>query len=70
MNEWMEYKLGEVIDYKYKKDGQLITDLKFIRPYFVDLALDSAVKMIDEEIKRAVKELPFAERKKYKNDNE
>jgi len=54
----------------YKKDSQLITDLKFIRPYFVDLALDSAVKMIDEEIKRAIKELPFGERKKYKNDNE
>jgi hypothetical protein len=54
----------------YKKDSQLITDLKFIRPYFVDLALDSAVKMIDEEIKRAIKEMPFAERKKYRNDNE
>ncbi len=26
----------------YKKDNQLITDLKFIRPYFVDLGLDSA----------------------------
>ena len=52
----------------YKKDNQLITDLKFIRPYFVDLGLDSAVKMIDEEINRAINELPFGERKKYKND--
>ncbi len=52
----------------YKKDSQLITDLKFIRPYFVDLGLDSAVKMIDEEINRAINELPFGERKKYKND--
>jgi hypothetical protein len=42
--------------------------LKFVRPYFVDLGLDSAVKMIDEEIKRAIKELPFGERKKHKND--
>jgi hypothetical protein len=49
----------------YKKDNQLITDLKFIRPYFVDLGLDSAVKMIDEEINRAIKELPFGERKKF-----
>lgn len=54
----------------YKKDSQLIADLKFIRSYFVDLALDSAVNMIDDEIKRAIKELPFGERKKHKNDNE
>ena len=51
----------------YKTDGKLIDDLKFIRPYFTDLGLESGVKMIDEEIQRAIKELPFNERKKYKD---
>ncbi|WP_133162695.1 hypothetical protein [Flavipsychrobacter stenotrophus] len=51
----------------YKTDGKLIEDLKFIRPYFIDLGLESGVKMIDEEIQRAIKELPFNERKKYKD---
>ncbi len=49
----------------YKKDGQLIADLKFIRPYFENFGLDSAVKLIDEELARAIKELPFGERGKY-----
>jgi hypothetical protein len=51
----------------YKTDKKLIEDLKFIRPYFTDLGLDSGVKMIDEEIKRAVKELPLTERRKYQD---
>ena len=54
----------------YKKDSRLIDDLKFIRPYFVDLGLESAIKMVDEEIKRAIKELPYNERKKYKSELE
>ena len=54
----------------YKTDSKLIEDLKFIRPYFVDLGLESAIKMVDEEIKRAIKELPYNERKKYKSELE
>ena len=54
----------------YKTDSRLIEDLKFIRPYFVDLGLESAIKMVDEEIKRAIKELPYNERKKYKGELE
>lgn len=50
----------------YKKDRRLIEDLKYIRPYFIDLGLQSAVKMIDEEMRLAIKELPITERKKYK----
>lgn len=53
----------------YKKDGQLIADLKFIRPYFEDLGLDSAIKLIDEELAKAIRELPYSERKKYKSNN-
>ena len=51
----------------YKTESKLIEDLKFIRPYFVDLGLDSGVKMIDEEMKRAIRELPYNERKKHKD---
>jgi sulfur relay (sulfurtransferase) DsrC/TusE family protein len=54
----------------YKTDSKLIEDLKFIRPYFIDLGLESAIKMVDEEIKRAIKELPYNERKKYKGELE
>lgn len=53
----------------YKKDGQLIADLKFIRPYFEDLAIGSALKLVDEELARAIKELPYGEREKYKEHN-
>lgn len=51
----------------YKTDKKLIEDLKYIRPYFVDLGLQSAIAMIDEEMRLAINELPLAERKKYKN---
>lgn len=51
----------------YKSDKRLIEDLKYIRPYFVDLDLQSALSMIDEEMQQAIKELPLMERKKYKD---
>jgi hypothetical protein len=41
----------------YKKGFELITDLQFIRPYFVDLGLTEAVNQIDAEIQREKKEL-------------
>jgi hypothetical protein len=50
----------------YKSDKRLIEDLKFIRPYFVDLGLESAVKMIDDETELAIRELPVMERSKYR----
>jgi hypothetical protein len=51
----------------YKKGEHLIADLKFIRPYFEALHIEKAVELIDEEIQRAIKELPSELRKKYKN---
>ena len=50
----------------YKKDGQLIEDLKYIRSYFADLDVAAALKLIDEELARAIKELPYGQRQKYK----
>jgi sulfur relay (sulfurtransferase) DsrC/TusE family protein len=50
----------------YKSDGKLIEDLQFIRPYFTEIGLQSALKMIDEEMNRAMKELPYHQRKKYR----
>lgn len=52
----------------YKKDEQLIADLKFIRPYFEQLHIEKGVKLIDEEIQRAIKELPVGMRKKYRTN--
>ena len=52
----------------YKKDEQLIVDLKFIRPYFEQLHIEKGVKLIDEEIQRAIKELPVGVRKKYRTN--
>jgi hypothetical protein len=54
----------------YKKDKQLIYDLKFIKPYFEQLNIEKAVGLIDEEIRRAIKELPSTARKKYRNEDE
>lgn len=51
----------------YKSESKLIEDLKYIRPYFNELGLQSGVDMIDNEIQRAVKELPFNERQRYKD---
>jgi hypothetical protein len=51
----------------YKKGEHLIADLKFIRPYFEQLHIEKAVQLIDDEIQRAVKELPVATRKKYRD---
>jgi hypothetical protein len=44
----------------------LIADLKFIRSYFEELRIEKAVQLIDEEIQKTLKELPFASRKKYR----
>jgi hypothetical protein len=53
----------------FKNGEHLIADLKFIRPYFEQLHIEKAVQLIDDEIQRAVKELPAIVRKKYrKND--
>ncbi len=54
----------------YKKSEHLIADLKFIRPYFEQLHIEKAIQLIDEEIQRAVKELPVAARKKYRDNDE
>lgn len=54
----------------YKTGEHLIADLKFIRPYFEALHIEKAVEQIDEEIQRAIKELPSELRKKYKNKAE
>jgi len=53
----------------YKEKGPLIDDLKFIRSYFEELEIGSVVKLIDEEIKRAISEVAAGDRKKYR-DNE
>lgn len=52
----------------YKKDAQLLEDLKFIRPYFERLQIEEAIKLIDEETARATRELPYAQRKRLKGD--
>jgi len=54
----------------YKKSDQLIADLKFIKPYFEQLNIEKAVELIDEEIQRAIKELPSTARKKYRGEDE
>jgi len=54
----------------YKKGDQLIADLKFIKPYFEQLNIERAVELIDEEIKRAIQELPSTARKKYRDEGE
>lgn len=50
----------------HKKGGQLIKDLKFIRPYFESLDIKEGVRLIDEDINRALQDVPLAERKKYR----
>jgi hypothetical protein len=41
----------------YKKDRELIKDLKYVRSYFSELALHNVVQLIDEEINKAKSEL-------------
>jgi hypothetical protein len=53
----------------FKNGEHLIADLKFIRPYFEELHIEKAVQLIDEEIRRAVKELPAIVRKKYRDND-
>jgi hypothetical protein len=42
----------------FKKDRELIRDLKYIRTYFSDLSLHNVVQMINAEIEKAISELP------------
>jgi hypothetical protein len=49
----------------YKKGTHLITDLKFIRPFFEELNLEEVVKLINAEIAREMKELSLIERRKF-----
>lgn len=51
----------------YNKGEQLITDLQFIQPYFNRLNMQEAVQLIEEEINRAIKDLPAGARNKYRN---
>ncbi len=41
----------------YKKDKELIKDLKYVRSYFSELALHNVVQLIDTEIEKAKKEI-------------
>ena len=41
----------------YKKDKELIKDLKYVRSYFSELALYNVVQLIDTEIEKAKKEI-------------
>jgi len=49
----------------YKKDKELIKDLKYIKTYFSDLSLHNVVEMINAEIEKAKNELP-----KYKRPSD
>lgn len=51
----------------YNKGEQLIADLQFIQPYFNRLNMQEAVQLIEEEINRAIKDLPAGARNKYRN---
>ena len=53
----------------YKKGEQLIKDLQYIRPYFEESGLLEAVKEIDSEITRCIRELPLAMRKKWQGSS-
>ena len=50
----------------HKEGAALIKDLKFIRPYFESLEITEAVKMINEDVEKALLDVPHAERKKYR----
>lgn len=52
----------------YNSDERLIKDLQFIRPYFEDLELKDALTKIDQEIEKCIRELPYATRKKYRQE--
>lgn len=51
----------------YKTGEHLIGDLRFIRPFLVELNIDEAVKLVDAEIQRAIKKVPAINRKKYED---
>ena len=53
----------------YKNGAQLIKDLQYIRPYFEESGLLEAVKEIDSEITRCIRELPLAMRKKWQGSS-
>ena len=48
----------------YKTGEALLKDLHYIRPFFEEGVFE-AVKLIDAEINRCIKELPLAQRKKW-----
>lgn len=50
----------------YKKDAHLIEDLKFIRPYFLGLNMNTIVELIDTEIKTALAEVEYGKRNKLR----
>ena len=51
------YKKYRQLPYKLKTGRELLNDLQYIRPFFVEVKLDGAVKMIDREIERLNREL-------------
>jgi hypothetical protein len=59
------YKKYKAIPF-HKEGAMLIKDLKFIRPYFESLEINEAVKMINEDVEKALLDVPHAERKKYR----
>lgn len=52
----------------HKEGAELVKDLKFIRHYFETLEIKEAVKLIDEDIARAMQDIPYAQRKKYRSE--
>lgn len=54
----------------YKKGELLLDDLNFIRPFFEQLQMATAIQLIDEKIQQVIKELPSVARKKYLNKGE
>lgn len=53
----------------YNKGEALIKDLHYIRPFFEEEGVHEAVKQIDKEISRCIKELPLVQRKKWEKTN-
>lgn len=51
------YKKFRQLPHKLKTGRELLNDLQYIRPFFVEVKLDGAVKMIDREVERLNREL-------------
>ncbi len=54
----------------FNKGEKLIADLRFIRPFFEDLHIETALQLIDAEIKRAIEDVPAGKRKKYRGSGD